>query len=148
MKDRDKEKMARKKNPEQLTPLELEIMKVLWELGDGSVQEVQQRLPNNEQKLAYTTVQTMLNVLYKKGKVKRVLKDRAYIYKPIVSRLKVVSQAMSDIIERLFGGSAENLVISLVETQHLTPEKLAELNKLVDHAQENKAQQEKKDEQR
>ena len=120
--------MARKKS-EQLTPLELEIMHVLWETGPANVQIVQQKLPRE---LAYTTVQTMLNILQRKGKVKRALKDRAYFYKPVVSRSQVVGQHMGDIVDRLFGGSAESLVMSLVETKHLTPEKLARLRKLLD----------------
>jgi predicted transcriptional regulator len=113
---------------DHLTPLELEIMKVLWETGAANVQTVQQQL---KRELAYTTVQTMLNILHRKGKVKRTLKDRAYFYKPTVSRRQVVSQSVSDMVERLFGGSAESLVMSLVETKHLTPEKLARLNNLV-----------------
>ena len=120
--------MARKKS-EQLTPLELEIMHVLWETGPANVQIVQQKLPRE---LAYTTVQTMLNILQRKGKVKRALKDRAYFYKPVVSRSQVVGQHMGDIVDRLFGGSAESLVMSLVEAKHLTPEKLARLRKLLD----------------
>lgn len=120
--------MARRKS-EQLTPLELEIMHVLWDTAPANVQTVQQQL---KRELAYTTVQTMLNILQRKGKVKRTLKDRAYFYKPVVSRSQVVGQHMSDIVERLFGGSAENLVMSLVETKHLTPEKLARLRKLLD----------------
>ena len=120
--------MARRKT-EQLTPLELEIMHVLWETGPANVQSVQQHL---ERELAYTTVQTMLNILHRKGKVKRTLKDRAYFYKPAVSRSQVVSQHMSDIVDRLFGGSAESLVMSLVETKHLTPRKLARLQKLLE----------------
>jgi predicted transcriptional regulator len=113
-----------------LTPLELELMKVLWELGSGTVQAVQDKLPG--ERLAYTTVQTMLNVLATKGKVKRVLKDRAYIYRPAVSRTQAVSAAMRDLIDRMFGGSAEALVMGLLETRHLTPEKLAELQKKVE----------------
>src|SRR5947209_14330265 len=104
--------MARRKT-EQLTPLELEIMHVLWDIGAANVQSVQQHL---ERELAYTTVQTMLNILHRKGKVKRTLKDRAYFYKPSVSRRQVVSQTVNDVVDRLFGGSAENLVMSLVET--------------------------------
>jgi BlaI family penicillinase repressor len=122
--------MARRKS-EHLTPLELEIMHVLWETGPANVQSVQQHL---ERELAYTTVQTMLNILQRKGKVKRTLKDRAYFYRPVVSRSQVVSQHMSDIVERLFGGSAENLVMSLVETKHLTRKKLERLHKLLDEA--------------
>lgn len=114
---------------EQLTPLELEIMKVLWETGPANVQTVQQRL---ERELAYTTVQTMLNVLHRKGKAKRTLKDKAYFYRPAVSRSQVIGNAVGDLIDRMFGGSAESLVMSLVETRHLTPEKLSRLNKLVE----------------
>ena len=124
--------MARRKT-EQLTPLELEIMHVLWATGPVNVQTVQQHL---ERELAYTTVQTMLNILHRKGKVKRTLKDRAYFYKPAVSRSQVVAQHMSDIVDRLFGGSAESLVMSLVETKHLTPRKLARLQKLLEETRE------------
>ena len=120
--------MAKRKS-EHLTPLELEIMHVLWEVGAANVQTVQQQLARE---LAYTTVQTMLNILHRKGKVKRTLKDRAYFYRPVVSRSQVVGQHMSDIVERLFGGSAESLVMSLVETKHLTPKKLARLHKLLE----------------
>jgi BlaI family penicillinase repressor len=127
--------MARKKNSEQLTPLELDIMKVLWETGPATVQAVQQRLPE-ERKLAYTTVQTMLNVLHRKGKVKRRLKNRAYHYQPAVTRRQVAGQAIGDIVNRLFGGSAESLVMSMIEHRHLTPQKLAKLNKLLDEAKE------------
>lgn len=120
--------MARRKT-EHLTPLELEIMHVLWEVAPANVQTVQRQL---KRELAYTTVQTMLNILHRKGKVKRTLKDRAYLYKPVVSRSHVTRQHMTDIVDRLFGGSAESLVISLVETRHLTPETLARLQKLLE----------------
>lgn len=126
--------MARKKTTDQLTPLELEIMKVLWNSGPACVQQVQQLLTADPQ-LAYTTVQTMLNVLYRKGKVKRSLKDRAYIYRPVVSRDQVVTSTMTDIIDRLFGGSAESLVMSLVQTRHLTSEKLERLKRRINQAE-------------
>ena len=124
--------MTRRKT-ERLTPLELEIMQVLWETGAANVQTVQQRL---KRELAYTTVQTMLNILHRKGKVKRALKDRAYFYRPAVSRSQVVKQAVNDLVEHLFGGSVENLVMSLVETKHLTPEKLTRLNELLKEFEE------------
>jgi BlaI family penicillinase repressor len=120
--------MPRGKN-KHLTPLELEIMKVLWETGPANVQTVQQRL---ERELAYTTVQTMLNVLHRKGKAKRTLKDKAYFYRPAVSRSQVIGHALGDLIDKMFGGSAESLVMSLVETRQLTPEKLSRLKKLIE----------------
>jgi len=124
--------MTRRKT-ERLTLLELEIMHVLWETGPANVQTVQQKLPRE---LAYTTVQTMLNILHRKGKVKRALKDRAYFYRPAVSRSQVVRQAVSDMVEHLFGGSVESLVMSLVETKHLDAEKLTRLNRLVKKSEE------------
>jgi len=124
--------MAKQKS-EHLTPLELEIMQVLWQTGAANVQTVQQQLKRD---LAYTTVQTMLNILHRKKKVKRTLKDRAYFYKPAVSHSQVVTHTINDVIDRLFGGSAESLVMSLVETKHLTPEKLAKLNQLMEKAKE------------
>jgi predicted transcriptional regulator len=128
--------MPRRKNSEQgLTPLELEIMNVLWRTGPASVQGVQDQLEGRE--LAYTTVQTMLNILHRKGKVKRQLKDRAYIYRPVLSRQKAVRQAVGDVLERFFGGSADSLVLNLVETRQLTPEKLAEIQKLVEEGHGN-----------
>ena len=91
--------MPRRKNFEQgLTPLELEIMNVLWETGPANVQTVQAHITGRE--LAYTTVQTMLNVLHRKGKVKRRLKDRAYQYRPVLSRQSAVSQAVGDMLDR------------------------------------------------
>ena len=126
----------RKAGGQPLTPLELEIMNVLWETGPANVQSVQARIrelgPTKGRDLAYTTVQTMLNVLHRKGKVKRQLKDRAYIYRPVFSRQKAVTQAVGEMIDRFFGGSADGLVLNLVETRHLTPESLAQIQKLVE----------------
>lgn len=121
---------------QQLTPLELEIMNVLWETGPANVQTVQAHMQGRD--LAYTTVQTMLNILHRKGKVKRQLKDRAYVYRPVLSRQKAVTQAVGDMIDRFFGGSADSLVLNLVETRHLTPEKLARIQEIVASAEEKK----------
>ena len=116
-----------------LTPLELEIMKVLWEHGPANVQGVQQNLARE---LAYTTVQTMLNILCRKGHVKRTLKQKAYVYRPSISRNDVVKQTVGDMVDRLFGGSAASLVMSLVETKHLDPDEIARLRDLLDREEE------------
>ena len=123
--------MRKRQAPEQLTPLELEIMKVLWETGPAAVQTVQERLPA-ERKLAYNTVQTMLNVLHRKGKVRRELQGRAYLYEPAVTRPQAAGLAVGDLVQRMFDGSAEDLVLSLVETRQLTPEKLARLTAMLE----------------
>jgi BlaI family transcriptional regulator, penicillinase repressor len=119
--------MPRRKS-DRITPLELEIMHVLWETGPANVQTVQREL---KRELAYTTVQTMLTVLHRKGKVKRTLKDKAYIYRPALSQSKVTGHAVGELIDRWFGGSAEGLVMSLLEARHLTPKRLARLNQMV-----------------
>jgi predicted transcriptional regulator len=124
-----------RKTSDPLTPLELEIMKVLWETGPAATQTVQERLAP-ERKLAYNTVQTMLNVLHRKGKVRRELAGRAFLYEPVVSRAQAARQALGDLVSRMFEGSAESLVLSLVETHQLTPEKLAELSTLVEKSEE------------
>ncbi len=109
------------KHAGRLTPLELEIMKVLWDTGPANVLAVQQGLSGGP---AYTTVQTMLNVLLRKGKVKRTLKGRAFIYRPALSRADAAKTAVRDLIDRMFAGSAESLVLGLLESKELSPEKL------------------------
>ena len=102
---------------------------MLWETGAANVQTVQRQL---KRELAYTTVQTMLTVLHRKKRVKRTLKDKAYIYTPAVDRTKFTGHAVREFIDRLFGGSAEGLVMSLLQEKHLTPEKLASLHELIE----------------
>jgi BlaI family penicillinase repressor len=109
-----------------LTPLELEIMQVLWEVGPCTVAEVQPKL---KAELAYTTVQTMLNVLLRKHKVKRVQEGRAYRYRPAVSRERASGNALSDLVKRMFGGSSEALLMAMVDTRQITAEELARVAK-------------------
>ena len=125
--------MGKKEEKAGLTKLELKIMQVIWRLGGGTVSAVQAEM---DPPLAYTTVQTMLNVLDRKGKVKRRLKDRAFVYRPVLSRQKAVTQAVGDMLDRFFGGSADSLVLNLVETRHLTPEKLSQIQALLEPRKE------------
>jgi len=127
---------GRKKRSSSLTPLELQIMQVLWREGAGDVQHVQNNLPSGTI-LAYTTVQTMLNVLQRKGKVRRKLKGRAYEYRPVLSEEKAVQHAVRDLVKRLFGGSSEELVMSLFKSRQVDPARILELTKDI-QAQETK----------
>ena len=115
-----------KSEPLPLTKLELQIMQVIWRDGAGTVTQVQESLG---QQLAYTTVQTMLNILHRKGKLKRELRGRAFIYKPAVTHAKASLAAARDLIDRMFGGSSEDLVMSLLKSRELDPEKIAELTR-------------------
>ncbi|HEX5236059.1 MAG TPA: BlaI/MecI/CopY family transcriptional regulator [Silvibacterium sp.] len=114
----------RRKEKGTLTPLELEIMQVLWEAGPSTVAETQPRLRGE---LAYTTVQTMLNVLWRKGQVKRVREGRAFRYKPVVSREHATGSALRDLVSRMFGGSSEALLMAMVDTRQISTKDLAML---------------------
>jgi len=107
-----------------LTALELRIMQVIWKRGASNVGEVQAEL---DPPLAYTTVQTMLNILERKGRLKRELEGRAYVYAARVTEQKALGQGVRDLIDRMFGGSSEALVMSLLKNGEIDTEKLAEL---------------------
>ena len=110
-----------------LTPLERRIMRVLWDAGAGNVQKVLQGLAG-EPRLAYTTVQTTLNVLQRKAKVKRKLVGRAYEYSAIVSQEAADSHAIKDVLQKVFRGSVDDLLLSLVRSKQLDAQKLADLH--------------------
>ena len=109
-----------------LTALERRIMRVLWKDGAANVQKVLQGLVGEPQ-LAYTTVQTTLNVLYRKGKVRRKLVGRAYEYSAIVSQEAADSHAVRDVLQRVFQGSVDDLLLCLVRSRELDATKLARL---------------------
>jgi BlaI family transcriptional regulator, penicillinase repressor len=111
---------------ETLTKLELQIMQVIWRLGASTVGKVQQGL---DQQLAYTTVQTMLNILERKGKLKRKLRGRAFVYSATVSEARASSHAVRDLVDRMFGGSTEELVMSLIKSRQIDARKIAKLSK-------------------
>jgi BlaI family penicillinase repressor len=119
-----------------LTPLELEIMQVLWTTGPGPVSAVQERLGSD---LAYTTVQTMLNVLLRKKKVRRTQVGRAFTYEAAVSRDGATGAALKDLVSRMFGGSGEAMLMALINTQQITPEQIARAAKLVNGDDEEEA---------
>lgn len=112
-----------------LTKLELQIMQVIWRQGASNVSEVQQGL---EQPLAYTTVQTMLNILHRKGKLARELDGRAFVYSATVSEARALKDAVRDLVDRMFGGSSEELVMSLVKSKQVDPERIARMSRALD----------------
>jgi BlaI family penicillinase repressor len=112
-----------------LTKLELQIMQVIWKRGASSVSAVQEGL---EQQLAYTTVQTMLNILQRKGKLKRKLRGRAYEYSATVTETKALNHAVRDLVDRMFGGSSEELVMSLIKSRQIDAEQIARLSRKLD----------------
>jgi BlaI family penicillinase repressor len=116
--------MGKNSNKSGLTRLELKVMQVIWRCGSSTVSAVQAEL---DPPLAYTTVQTMLNILERKGKLKRQLQGRAYVYTAKVTEGKALGQGVRDLIDRMFGGSSEELVMSLLKNRQIDAKKLAEL---------------------
>ncbi|MES2392577.1 MAG: BlaI/MecI/CopY family transcriptional regulator [Acidobacteriota bacterium] len=115
-----------KRDSTVLTKLELQVMQVIWKQGPSSVSAVQEGL---DKELAYTTVQTMLNILERKGKLKRELEGRAFVYRAAVSEAKASSHAVRDLVDRMFGGSSEDLVMSLLKSRQIDAKKIAELSR-------------------
>src|SRR5215471_5667737 len=122
----------------RLTRFELEIMRVLWELGSASVREVQEQLPERKRP-AYTTVQTIVRRLEEKGAVRRVKKiGNAFIFEPLVTRQAAHSRLISELLE-VFGGSARPVMSHLAEAGKLSLEDLKELEEVVAKAEEQSA---------
>ena len=117
--------MGERSRKDGLTKLELKIMQVIWKRGNSTVAEVQGEI---EPALAYTTVQTVLNILERKGKLERELQGRAYVYRAKVSEEKAAGQTLRDMIDRMFGGSSEELVMSLLKSRQIDAKRLAKLS--------------------
>ncbi len=117
-----------------LTPLERRIMRVVWDGGAGNVQKILRGL-TGEPELAYTTVQTTLNVLHRKGKVKRKLVGRAYVYSASVSQEAADSHAIKDLLQKVFRGSVDDLLLAMVRSKQLDAKKLAELQARLEEAE-------------
>ncbi len=119
-----------KEESARLTRFELEVMHALWDLGAGSVREIQERLPE-KRRPAYTTVQTIVRRLEEKRSVRRVKKiGNAFIFEPAVSRKSAHHRLITELLE-LFGGSARPLMAHLAETGKLSLEDLRELEALL-----------------
>ena len=110
---------------------ELQIMKVVWDRGRVTVRDVYEVLRERRQ-VAYTTVMTMMNILDQKGFLKRTPgEDRAFVYEPARSRQTVMRETVKEFIDRVFGGSANPLMLHLIQDKHLTDKDLDELRRAI-----------------
>jgi predicted transcriptional regulator len=111
---------------------ELEVLKVLWEHGPGTVRAVNALLHKQGRRWAYTTVQTLLQRLEAKGCVSSDKSGAAYVYQAAVSREALLSQRLRDLADQFCDGTSSPLVHALVEGQHFTPEEIRQLRRLLD----------------
>ncbi len=126
--------MPRKKSS-TLTDVELRLMNVLWEIGPSTVGEVQKALPKKD-RVAYTTVLTMMRILEGKGYLDHEQRGRAFVYRPLVERDAARRKGVSHLVGRLFDGSPAALVLNVLENEDLTPDELARLRKLIERSEE------------
>ena len=113
-----------------LTEQELEIMKVVWQLETATVRQVYETMLEHR-RIAYTTVMTMMNILEQKGYLKKRQDDRAYVYRPSQPKQQVIRSMVREFVNRVFNGSAEPLLVHLVEDQHLDAKDLEEIRKTI-----------------
>jgi BlaI family penicillinase repressor len=116
-------------DPVVLTSREMDVMNVLWKLGSGTVSEVMERLSD---KLAYTTVLTILRTLEKKGHLRHEAEGRAHRYLPLVGKEEAQESAIRRVTRKLFGDSPELLMAHLLNEKGLTQKQLRRLRALVD----------------
>ncbi|HLK50659.1 MAG TPA: BlaI/MecI/CopY family transcriptional regulator [Bryobacteraceae bacterium] len=112
-----------------LTEQELEIMKVIWERERVTVRDVYEALLERR-KVAYTTVMTMMKILEQKGFLKKSQEDRAHVYRPAQAKRQVIGAMVKEFVNRVFNGSAEPLLVHLVEEHHLSQKDLEEIARL------------------
>ena len=111
-----------------LTEREAQIMDVLWKLGAALADQVRAALPGEPHD---STVRTLLRILETKGYVIHDVRGKSYIYRPAVERAQAQRSALRNFLGRLFGGSAEDLVLRLIEDEVLTPTQLEQIRKSV-----------------
>jgi len=105
-------------------------MKTVWELDrPATVRDVYEALLRRR-KIAYTTVMTMMNILEDKGYLKKTQKDKAYVYRPATAKSKVIGGMVRDFVNRVFNGSAEPLLMHLVQEEGLTEEEIARIARM------------------
>lgn len=111
---------------EPLTEREAQIMDAVWSLGEATAEQVRARLPGGPHD---STVRTLMRVLEAKGYLTHEARGKVYVYRAIVARQNAQRLALRSLLDRFFAGSAQNLVLRLLEDERLTPEQLDALRK-------------------
>jgi BlaI family penicillinase repressor len=122
--------MARPKAKE-LTQRELDVMRVFWDRGESSVADARDELEKAGRELAYTTVATLVKILHEKGFLEQTNDERPFLYKPCRSQEEVSRSLLGDLVDQLFGGSRELLLMRLFEDSKLTAEERSVLQQIL-----------------
>ena len=119
-----------------LTDRELEVMHVFWKTGEATAAEARDRLAAAGLDRAYTTVATLVRILHEKGFLEATHAERPFRYRPVRSYEDVSGRLLGDVLERVFRGSREQLLVRLVEQRKLTPQERAVLEEVLKEAGE------------
>lgn len=114
----------------QPNDVELSILRVLWDRGPSSVRDVHESLQKSRD-AGYTSTLKMMQVMCEKGLLKRDESRRPQVYRPAVPQEQTQRQILREVVRRVFGGSAGNLVMRAVESHRITPEESADIRKLL-----------------
>ena len=118
-----------RKNLPALSPSETEILRLVWQLGRATVQQVCDKLPSRR-RIAYATVQTLLRRLENKGYLRHDVRGKAHVFIAAAKREHVIKRSVGDFLDRLFGGDAIPLVQYLAEHGKLTAGDIERLKQL------------------
>jgi BlaI family penicillinase repressor len=113
------------------TASELEILRVLWERGPSTVREVHAAL-NEKKPTGYTTVLKLLQIMVVKGSVRRNEEQRAHVYEACQPADKTKSQLAGDVLQRVFQGSASQLMVHALAGRRTSQQEIEELRRLLD----------------
>lgn len=113
-----------------LTPHELEIMQIVWDRPEVTVRDVYEEI-RQRRKVAYTTVMTLMQILEKKGHLKKSAAERQHVYRAARPQRHTVSALLKDFMDRVFHGSAKPLLVHLVSEGRLSKSEIAELRQLL-----------------
>ncbi|WNG28347.1 BlaI/MecI/CopY family transcriptional regulator [Cystobacter fuscus] len=116
--------------PKPLTPVELELMQIVWRHDEVSVADVLEALPP-ERKLAYTSVSTVLRILEQKGVLRSRKEGRGHLYSALLPREAYELQSVRHLVETVFDGTPSALVERLVEAVPLSPAEVEQIRKLL-----------------
>lgn len=119
----------------ELTERELEIMQVFWKRGESTVADVQQALANAGLQRAYTTIATLVRILSEKGFVEQTNDERPFRFRPRRSYEEVSGRLLSDLVERVFQGSREQLLVRLMGEKKLSAKERAALEEILKEQQ-------------
>ena len=115
---------------EVLTEAELRVMKVLWERGSGTVQQVLDSM-GEKPALAYNSVLTVIRILERKGYLKHIKDGRAHVYAPVVRQQEATRSEIRRLASRFFGDSHEDLVLNILEDRGVEREELTRLREML-----------------